>query len=598
VSDDSYRRLFASLDDVPIEPNPEFVAELRRTVHDIATGNTGSSIDSTHIASPLYHHSAASAIVDDDVAPDLGQSLNFPTSTDDDSDGTELDAQLSDDPTVIDLSQPVELEGPLRRGRSMWAAGAVAAAIVLVVGVFAVTDRDGNVVESGPVFAPTTVEPVSTGIVSEPAPPGEVEPVPSPGLAESLPYRWSRVPDDEAVFGGARGQWMKSVTVGGPGLVAVGSVGNDGDADAAVWTSVDGITWSRVPHDETVFGGARGQWMSSVTVGGPGLVAVGWDARFSDFEYDATPSEWMQWGEEPGAAAVWTSVDGITWSRVAHDETVFGADGYSRMNSVTAGGPGLVAVGSVRNDGDSAVAAVWTSVDGIIWSRVPHDGAVFGGSGTIQSPQLWQEMKSVTVGGPGLVAVGGHSGTDAAVWTSVDGLTWSRVPHDETVFGPRGGQGMSSVTAGGPGLVAVGYEQLGDDVPSGRARDAAVWTSVDGITWSRVPHDVEVFGGTGNQRMHSVTAAGAGLVAVGADGGWYDTRPIAVVWTSLDGITWSRVPHDEAVFGGGEMHSVTAAGTGVVAVGDESLESKTTLSRQAAFELGDSVFVWVAELID
>ena len=118
---------------------------------------------------------------------------------------------------------------------------------------------------------------------------------------------------------------MSSVTVGGPGLVAVGLAGHpDGDY-AAVWTSPDGITWSQVPHDETTFGGAR---MSSVTVGGPGLVAVGWDTM---------------------GAAVWTSVDGITWSRVPHDEAVFGARPdlpALEMRSITAGGPGLVVVGA------------------------------------------------------------------------------------------------------------------------------------------------------------------------------------------------------------------------------------------------------------
>jgi len=335
--------------------------------------------------------------------------------------------------------------------------------------------------------------------------------------------------------------------------------------------------------------------MSSVTVGGPGLVAVGSDGRFSE-GYEATTADgWYPWGEQDGAAAVWTSVDGITWSRVPHDEEVFGGADNQGMNSVTVGGPGLVAVGSVENDGD-ANAAVWTSVDGITWSRVPHDEAVFGGAGD-------QWMNSVTVGGLGLVAVGGLGlvavgagleGT-AAVWTSVDGVTWSRVPHDEEVFGGAGGQRMSSVTVGGPGLVAVGFDQPGDDVPSGQARDAAVWTSVDGVTWSRVPHDVTLFGGTGNQRMHEVTAAGAVLVAVGADGGSYYTRPDAVVWTSVDGVTWSRVPHDEAVFGGAEIHSVTVADAGLVAVGDESLEWADGPSRQEAIESGDSVFVWVAE---
>jgi hypothetical protein len=380
-------------------------------------------------------------------------------------------------------------------------------------------------------------------------------------------YRWSRVAtDDEAVFGQHVEEVMNSVLVGGPGLVAVGS---------AVWTSVDGITWSRVPDDDAIFAADVGERavMTSITAGGPGLIAV---------------------GDADDGAAVWSSVDGLTWSRVPHDEALFGG---AAMTSVTAGGPGLVAVGAVGSGYDFEVAAVWTSVDGLTWSRVPHDEAVFGGGG--------QGMNSVTVGGPGLVAVGrdepdiNSNGEKcclrAAVWTSVDGIIWTRVPDDEAVFDGPGGQEMNSVAAAGSGLVAVGDEQLGDDVPTGRAKDAAVWTSVDGITWSRVPHDVTLFGGTGNQRMHGVTVTDAGLVAVGADGGFYGTQGDAVVWTSVDGITWARVPHDESVFGGAEMQSVTGTSAGLVAVGDESLESKGTAEGQEAIESGDSVFVWVAQ---
>jgi hypothetical protein len=311
-------------------------------------------------------------------------------------------------------------------------------------------------------------------------------------------FTWSRVLYDEALFSGAI---MSSVTAGGPGLVAVGEAGSH----AAVWTSVDGITWSRVPYDEAVFGEKAeaiaapipgGSDMKSVTIGGPGLVAVG---------SDGSP-------KRGGVAAVWTSPDGINWSRVPHDEAVFGGedDGYygQSMDSVTAGGPGLVAVGS-----DVGRAAVWTSPDGIAWSRVPHDEAVFGGAG----------MSSVTAGGPGLVAVGGN-----LVWTSVDGITWSRIPHDETVFGGPADIGMRSViSVGGPGLVAVG----------GDAGRAAVWTSPDGITWSRVPHDEGIFGGREDMEMWSVAAGGAGLVAVGADG----PDPRAGLGT-FDAPVWVAVP--------------------------------------------------------
>jgi hypothetical protein len=221
------------------------------------------------------------------------------------------------------------------------------------------------------------------------------------------------------------------------------------------------------------------------------------------------------------------------------------------IKNVTAGGPGLVAVGAVEEE----VTAVWTSPDGLTWSRVPHDPAVFGGEGNQLS------MNSVTAGGRGLVAVGeeesGGGWVYAAVWTSVDGITWSRVPHSDAAFGESGVQSMSAVAAGPSGLVAVGA-----DSSKGAA---AVWTSPDGITWSRVSHDKAVLGGLGSQSMNSVTLGGPGLVAVGST--WMGGVPDAVVWTSPDGTTWSRVPDDESVFGRAVMESVTSSGAGLVAVG-------------------------------
>ncbi len=77
----------------------------------------------------------------------------------------------------------------------------------------------------------------------------------------------------------------------------------------------------------------------------------------------------------------------------------------------------------------------------------------------------------MTVGGPGLVAVGGDESGDenAAVWTSPDGVAWTRVSHDDVVFGGAGNQMMLGVTVNKSGLVVVGRDDLGGD------RDAAVW---------------------------------------------------------------------------------------------------------------------------
>ncbi len=436
---------------------------------------------------------------------------------------------------------------PPRKTSKIWVAIAAAAAVVIVIGLVPLLVNTQETPSADTVVPTTLVESTPTTL----------------GELVLIPGSWSRVPHDEAVFGGRPRivrrdvRWegaasMSSVTAGGPGLVAVGS----DEVDAAVWTSVDGITWSRVPHDESVFGGGD-MSMSSVTVGGPGLVAVGSDGEILADVPDVD-------------AAIWTSPDGVTWSRVPHNEEVFGG---AWINSVTAGGPGLVAVGGTEGVWTGGDAVVWTSVDGFTWSRVPHDETVFGGNGV-------QQILSVTAGGPGLVAVGMNGGigpwdnnpdTNAAVWTSVDGITWSRVPHDENVFSSEGSPSMLAVTVGGPGLVAVGAELWpSPSQPSELAR-TPVWTSPDGVTWTRVPHDATVTGA-----LTSVTAGGPGLVAVGLD-----TWEANGVWTSADGITWSRVPVDEARFGSWPdwISEVTVGGPGLVAVGVDS---------------GDAA-VWVAE---
>jgi hypothetical protein len=470
---------------------------------------------------------------------------------------------------------------PSERKRWIGALTAVAATILVVAGAVVVAERTSDDVVTDPASSPTVTGPaVSSPDVDDPvAVPSVIVP---PVVGCEFPQGWAQVCDAETLGGGV----MYAVTAGGPGLVAVGANHLDyytretqadlfgygeqddliGAADAVVWTSPDGFTWSRAPHDETIFGGDGSQQMFDVTAGGPGLVAVGRDGPAVDGE---------------GNAAVWTSPDGLTWSRVPDDEAVFGGPGEQRMVSVTVGGPGLVAVGFDRPavDGEQN-AAVWISADGLTWIRVPHDEAVFGGDSS-------QMMLSVTDQGPGLVAVGsvGHPdeekdrridelAADAAVWTSADGLTWFRVPHDEEVFGGPGEQRMVSVSVGGPGLVAVGFvrEKL---VGFYELSDAAVWTSPDGLTWSRVPHDEAVFarsGDTGDKDevMLSVTAGGPGLVAVGFDSvddcGWD-----SAVWTSPDGLTWSRVPDERNCNAGpyDRMLSVTVGPSGLVAVGEE-----------------------------
>jgi hypothetical protein len=350
---------------------------------------------------------------------------------------------------------------------------------------------------------------------------------------------WSRAPFETQAGGSVR-----SVTAGGPGLVAVGTAFAGEEKVAAVWVSVDGSAWEQVAHDEAVFGGPGNQVMNSVAAGDQSLVAVGYQSV----------------GEERDAA-VWWSQDGLLWSRLPHDDLVFGGLGQQEMVSVVVGGPGLVAVGSDSSGGQPA-AAVWVSCDGMTWSRVPDVGGALSGSD-------WRWMEAVTVGGPGLVAVGKADGA-AAVWVSVDGLDWERIPHDEELFGSPGTPPMSGVASSGPGLVAVGAFNS----------KAAVWVSADGLVWERLPHDEELFGcptpGAGEKALQScgptemiaVTAGGPGLVAIGVSEVNYIKT--AVVWVSADGFSWSRVRDDGQVFSGdmaSELTVVTAVGVSLVAFG-------------------------------
>jgi hypothetical protein len=275
------------------------------------------------------------------------------------------------------------------------------------------------------------------------------------------------------------------VTVGDGGLVAFDRSGSG----PAVWNSADGATWARTPLDDAAFGEL--EEINATAHSDLGYVAVGVD-------------------NSDGTAAVWTSVDGTGWARVAIDAISFRGE----MLGITYGDNGYVAVG--RSPSSNTETSIWSSLDGTSWSRVSgvSDGVIY----------------DVTFGNGRYVAVGaeGGEGTDsnpfdwhAAVWTSTDGATWGRVPHDDEAFAHRDQElavGMDAVAHGSAGFVAVGDAIT--DTPDEDQR-AAIWYSADGTTWERVSHDEDLLGG--NVGLNSVAAIGSNWVAVG--------REIAITWT-------------------------------------------------------------------
>lgn len=246
------------------------------------------------------------------------------------------------------------------------------------------------------------------------------------------------------------------------------------------------------------------------------------------------------------AAVAWTSADGTRWGRSDLDD----GDGLASVASAGARRQGvLVVVGTVTSRSGDRDGHIWTSRDGATWSvaTVPA-----GGPGD-------QSLTSVAGGPLGFVAAG-LDGAVPGIWTSPDGLGWTRAG------GPfLDSERVEGVAVGPQGAVAVGTITTSGDV------DGMAWFSADLTTWRTVPLGIAGFTGRTSQAVHSVTATGSGFVAVGDDAN--GERRVAVAWTSADGITYQRQPPSDMIVpaGSGSTAGATArevAGSGpVVAVG-------------------------------
>ncbi len=306
------------------------------------------------------------------------------------------------------------------------------------------------------------------------------------------------------------------VTNGPAGLVAVGWI-LQGWIGAS-WRSIDGSSW------QLTQGFPAKSLLSAVAANSGRYVAIGLDGN---------------------GATVWTSTTGATWQRV--NSSAF-AGIPLRLNSITPWRGGFVAGGYRGNEFFSADAELWVSPDGLSWRRAT-DSPAFRDA----------RVSGVAASTSGLVAVGQSGPADhpgpAIVWTSHDGVAWTRV-----LDGPVFANGRMRAVAAVP---AIGFVAVGDDL----AGDTGIiWTSREGRTWTRVPADPG-FGRPGIQvRMYTVTAGPNGAVV----GGTFDAGiqyGQAVIWTSSDGLAWTRVPNEPA-FQDAEVAASTEWNGRVVAVGD------------------------------
>lgn len=307
-------------------------------------------------------------------------------------------------------------------------------------------------------------------------------------------------------------------TRAGGGFVAVGYAPPDWVPFA--WTSADGDRWALHAMGSTEF-----TFPVAVATGTNGtVVAVG------------------RSGREPVG---WTTTDGVTWDR--HAVAILGVDGVpERMTTVTVGPSGFVAGGSVGPELAERHARFWRSADGVTWTPVADDPTVFHAA----------EVRSITPFAGGFLAVGVigtvQAPTGSVAWISIDGSVWKRI--DDGAF--NGGVAVSVAPAPWGGLVAVGS--------SIDRRNAVTWTSADGLAWTRAPDEASRQHSGGFAWMTDVVAIGDVAVAVGDVQGLQ--RGTAESWISSDGRTWT-MSNSAPVQEGAEFYAIIANGSGALSVG-------------------------------
>lgn len=224
---------------------------------------------------------------------------------------------------------------------------------------------------------------------------------------------------------------------------------------------------------------------------------------------------------------------------------VAGLAAGDELRSITQVDGRLIGVGHHGDQG-----AVWTSLDGASWTLAPDLPAEKSGSNVFTS------MKSLVAGPAGLVAIGMWETIDFAtprIWYSADGRQWT------SVYGPSDPdpaldafERIEALAVGGPGYVAVGVTV--DSSADGYTSRPQIWSSADGREWSAV--DSRALTGS----LNDVIGGGGMLVAVGGTG------TAAVAFVSTDGATWTAAPDQEALQGA-EMTSVTFGSGTFVATG-------------------------------
>jgi hypothetical protein len=264
---------------------------------------------------------------------------------------------------------------------------------------------------------------------------------------------------------------------------------------AAVWVSEDARTWEQLPQQ----GAFEGAGMQHAATDGERIVATG-------VRYDTSA--------RPRVA--WVSDDARDWQLIGPEELV--------PEHVVATAEGFVGA-RPTDDGPQFVA----SGDGRSWRALTDPGEL--GPGQVFGLAVGRDGVTVTaVGSTYQYSDDGELDITGTSWLSRDQVTWERAPANDGQDGAE----MIAATETDAGWVAVGV---------GQGSAMAVWTSPDGLSWTRGDDVAAPYGGPDD-----IAWTGEQIVATGTVGG--ESSSVIAFWLSPDGTSWETVVRDTASYAG------------------------------------------------
>lgn len=278
----------------------------------------------------------------------------------------------------------------------------------------------------------------------------------------------------------------------------------------ATWRTADGVNWEQVPNSNP------------------------WAQRSAFASVVFKGQIYMLGGENPFGAisSVWRTPDGEHWEELLRTAPWPGRRGHA---AVVKDGYIWIYGGGSRTE---VYSDVWRSPDGIHWEQVTANAGwaprYFFGAAAYDG-SLWAagglDASSFSGVGPG----SGRSD----VWRSDDGVTWEQVS-TTAAWGPNFSMGM--VTHNNA-LWMVGGTRFTQNALLGVDK---AWTSTDGINWTEANADLPFRGSVPALRSYAGKLWFSGGLAEINQG---DTRYLESLWSSEDGVSWSKAGNSAAWMG-------------------------------------------------